>query len=102
MQLMNIDRHALRETMSDVGVGFLLAFPISLTVLNICNYFDASVLATSIAQTFVFTIFAIVRKYVIRVSFEKANKKNQSTQELLDAYDKVLTKHLKNENQNQS
>ena len=48
---MNIDRHALRETMSDVGVGFLLAFPISLTVLNICNYFDASVLATSIAQT---------------------------------------------------
>ena len=37
MQLMNIDRHALKETMSDVGVGFLLAFPISLTVLNICN-----------------------------------------------------------------
>jgi hypothetical protein len=79
MQLMKIDKHALRETMSDVGVGFLLAFPISLTVLNICNYFDASVLATSIAQTFVFTIFAIVRKYAIRITFKKANEnQNQS------------------------
>jgi hypothetical protein len=57
----------------------LLAFPISLTVLNICNYFDASVLATSIAQTFVFTIFAIVRKYAIRITFKKANEnQNQS------------------------
>ena len=79
MQLMNIDRHALRETMSDVGVGFLLAFPISLTVLNISNYFDASVLATSIAQTFVFTIFAIVRKYAIRITFKKSDEnQNQS------------------------
>ena len=79
MQLMNIDRHALKETMSDVGVGFLLAFPISLTVLNICNYFDASVLATSIAQTFVFTIFAIVRKYAFWITFNKADEnQNQS------------------------
>ena len=99
---MKIDRHALKETMSDVGVGFLLAFPISLTVLNICNYFNASILATSIAQTFVFTIFAIVRKYCIRMTFKKADEKNQTNQELLDAYDKVLSKHLKDENQNQS
>jgi len=69
-----IDRYALKETMSDVGVGFLLTFPISLTVLNICNYFNASILATSIAQTFVFTIFAILRKYYIRVTFKKGEK----------------------------
>jgi len=94
--IMKIDRHALKETMSDVGVGFLLAFPISLTVLNICNYFNASILATSIAQTFVFTIFAILRKYYIRVTFKK-DEKNQTNQELLDAYDKVLSKHLKDE-----
>ena len=86
----------MRETISDVGVGFLLAFPISLTVLNICNYFNASILATSVAQTFVFTIFAILRKYYIRVTFKKGEK-NQTNQELLDAYDKVLSKHLKDE-----
>ena len=40
---MKIDKTALTETMSDVGVGFLLAFPISLTVLNICDYFQASI-----------------------------------------------------------
>tara|TARA_R100000908_G_scaffold53706_1_gene29004 strand:+ start:321 stop:542 length:222 start_codon:yes stop_codon:yes gene_type:complete len=68
---MKIDKYAMRETISDVGVGFLLAFPISLTVLNICNYFNASILATSISQTFVFTIFAVLRKYYIRVTFKK-------------------------------
>ena len=71
---MKIDKTALTETMSDVGVGFLLAFPISLSVLNICDYFQASILTTSIVQTVVFTLFAILRKYYIRVSFKRRNK----------------------------
>tara|TARA_X000001388_G_scaffold68023_1_gene55605 strand:- start:577 stop:798 length:222 start_codon:yes stop_codon:yes gene_type:complete len=68
---MKIDRLALKESLSDVAVGFIIALPLSFFVLNICNYFNISLLTTSIIQTTVFTFVAIVRKYCVRIVFKK-------------------------------
>ena len=68
---MKIDRLALKESLSDVAVGFIIALPLSFFVLNICNYFNISLLTTSIIQTTVFTFVAIVRKYCVRSVFKK-------------------------------
>ena len=68
---MKIDRLALKESLSDVAVGFIIALPLSFLLLNICNYFNISLLTTSIIQTTVFTFVAIVRKYCVRIVFKK-------------------------------
>jgi len=68
---MKIDRLALKESLSDVAVGFIIALPLSFLLLNLCNYFNISLLTTSIIQTTVFTFVAIVRKYCVRIVFKK-------------------------------
>jgi len=68
---MKIDKPALRESLSDVAVGVVIALPLSFFVLNMCNYFNASLLTTSVVQTTVFTLVAIVRKYCVRIAFKK-------------------------------
>ena len=69
--LMKIDKLALKESLSDVAVGVVIALPLSFFVLNMCNYFNVSLLATSITQTTVFTLVAIIRKYCVRIVFKK-------------------------------
>ena len=68
---MKIDRLALKESLSDVAVGFIIALPLSFLLLNLCNYFNISLLTTSIIQTTVFTLVAIIRKYCVRIVFKK-------------------------------
>ena len=68
---MKIDRRALKESLRDVAVGVVIALPLSFFVLNMCNYFNASLLTTSVIQTTVFTLVAIVRKYCVRIVFKK-------------------------------
>ena len=65
---MKIDRRALKESLSDVAVGVVIALPLSFFVLNMCNYFNASLLTTSVIQT---TVFTLVRKYCVRIVFKK-------------------------------
>jgi|TARA_R110000764_G_scaffold49091_1_gene108714 hypothetical protein len=70
---MKIDRRVLKESLSDVGVGLVIALPLSFIVLNLCDYFNCSLLATSVIQTSVFTCVAIVRKYCVRIVFKKGD-----------------------------
>ena len=68
---MKIDRRALKESLSDVAVGVVIALSLSFFDLNSCNYFNASLLTTYVIQTTVFTFVAIVRKYCVRIVFKK-------------------------------
>ena len=45
---MKIDRRALKESVSDVGVGILIAIPLSFAVLNVCTYLELANLTISI------------------------------------------------------
>jgi|TARA_R100000353_G_C6407007_1_gene169282 predicted membrane protein len=68
---MKIDRYAMKESLSDVAVGIIIALPVSYIVLNVCKYLEVTLLTTSIIQTTVFTLIAIIRKYIVRITFKK-------------------------------
>ena len=68
---MKLDRYAMKESLSDVAVGIIIALPVSYIVLNVCNYLEVTLLTTSIIQTTVFTLIAIIRKYIVRITFKK-------------------------------
>ena len=68
---MKIDLYAMKESLSDVAVGIIIALPVSYIVLNVCKYLEVTLLTTSIIQTTVFTLIAIIRKYIVRITFKK-------------------------------
>ena len=70
---MKIDRRALKESVSDVGLGIVIAIPLSFAVLNVCTYLGLANLTISIIQVAVFTIVGIIRKYCVRVIFKKGD-----------------------------
>jgi len=61
----------MKESLSDVAVGIIIALPVSYIVLNVCKYLEVTLLTTSITQTTVFTLIAIIRKYIVRITFKK-------------------------------
>ena len=67
---MTLDRSAMREAVSDVTIGFFMAFPISFLVLSVTTWLELNVPVTAGVQTLVFTIVALVRKYFVRVHFK--------------------------------
>ena len=67
---MTIDRSAMREAVSDVTIGFFMAFPIAFLVLSVTTWLELNVPVTAGVQTLVFTIVALVRKYFVRVHFK--------------------------------
>jgi hypothetical protein len=71
---MRVDKLALTETLHDVVLGLVIALPISFLVLNICRDLGFSLLATSVTQTTIFTLIAIIRKYYVRVYFKNLSK----------------------------
>ena len=60
----------MREAVSDVTIGFFMAFPIAFMVLSITTWLELSVPITAGVQTLVFTIVALVRKYFVRGHFK--------------------------------
>jgi len=76
---MKIDKRVFKESLADVGIGIIIALPISYIVLNICKYYECSVFTTSIIQTTVFTIVAFLRKYFVRATFKKGDMYESQT-----------------------
>ena len=66
------DKSAAYEAITDVGVGFLLAFPVALAVLSFSTWLGLSI-TTAVFQTIVFTLVSLLRKYFVRVHFKKTN-----------------------------
>lgn len=71
---MTLDRSAMREAVSDVTIGFFMAFPIAFVVLSITTWLELSVSVTAGVQTLVFTVVALVRKYFVRVHFKSRDE----------------------------
>jgi len=71
---MSIDKYALKESLSDVALGLVIALPLSFSILTLCQYYELSIFLTSIAQTILFTIVAVVRKYYMRIIFKRGGK----------------------------
>lgn len=65
------NRTAWKESFIDTGIGFVLNFPINVLMLYICSALSATVLMTSVILSIAFTIIAILRKYIVRVYFNK-------------------------------
>jgi|TARA_R110000868_G_scaffold399768_1_gene673761 hypothetical protein len=72
-----LDKSVARESFTDVGIGFVIAFPIAFIVLNITTYLELSVAATAFTQTIVFTVVSLVRKYFVRLFFKTNGKTKQ-------------------------
>ena len=72
-----IDKSVAKESFTDVGIGFVIAFPIAFIVLNITTYLELSVAATAFTQTIVFTVVSLVRKYFVRLFFKTNGKTKQ-------------------------
>ena len=71
---MTRDRSDMREAVSDVTIGFFMAFPIAFFVLSVTTWLELSVPVTAGVQTLVFTIVALVRKYFVRVHFKSRDE----------------------------
>ena len=68
-----LDRAAAREAVTDVGVGFFMAFPVALAVLSFTTWLNFGVVTTAVFQTLVFTVVSLVRKYFVRVHFKRVD-----------------------------
>jgi len=65
-----INKSALKESLLDVSVGLLIAFPVSFVTLYIAQRLSLDIAETTLLQVCVFTILAIIRKYLIRINFQ--------------------------------
>lgn len=72
---MKINRAALIESISDTVIGMSINFPMNTVLLYVAVRAEMTVLQTSVFMTIIFTIFAIVRKYILRLHFSKKNKR---------------------------
>jgi hypothetical protein len=59
------------EAISDTAIGTLINFPLNIVILTITFKLELSALETSIVLCVVFTILAIIRKYIVRKYFSK-------------------------------
>lgn len=65
------NKKAWLESITDTIIAIVINFPISVTMVWFCRKMELSVFQTSLTFTSVFTVIAIVRKYIIRNYFSK-------------------------------
>jgi len=68
---MNIDKHALKESVSDTVIATPLSLAINFVLINVAFYFQFGPVTTTLFITSVMFAFAIVRKYYVRIHFKK-------------------------------
>lgn len=73
------DKAAWKESISDTAIGTAINFPLNMLILTITFALEFTVFWTALVSWFVFTIVAIVRKFLVRKYFAKQNKKVENT-----------------------
>ncbi len=68
------DKKAWVESLSDTAIGTLINFPLNLLLLSVTFALEFSVFSTAVSTWVVFTVVAIVRKYLVRKYFAKRNR----------------------------
>lgn len=65
------NKKAWIEVITDTAIGTVINFPLNLAVLYFAYSTKMSVFNTAVLSWLVFTIIAIIRKYIIRIYFKK-------------------------------
>ena len=65
------DKKAWKEAISDCIIGTLLNFPLNILAVTVIFEMNLTVLQSSVLLWFMFTLVAVVRKYMVRVYFKK-------------------------------
>ena len=72
------NKAALKEALSDTALGTVLNFPLNLMAMWVVFELELTVLQSSLLLWFVFTAVAVVRKYFMRVYFERKASEKKS------------------------
>ena len=75
-QNMKIDKPALKESIVDTLIGAVFNFPLSWLTITLVLLFTQNSFLLSLSQLIVLSIIAIIRRYYVRVYFDKQNKRN--------------------------
>lgn len=68
---MPLDKNAFKESMTDTVIATPMSILINFVMINIAFWLELSALMTTIFITSVMFVFAVVRKYFVRVEFKK-------------------------------
>lgn len=70
------DKMAWKESLSDTAIGTAINFPLNMVILTFTFALEFTVFWTAFASWFIFTIVAVVRKYLVRKYFAKKHVEN--------------------------
>ena len=73
---MKIDKPALKESVVDTLIGAIFNFPLSWLTITLVLLFTQNSFLLSLSQLIVLSLIAIIRRYYVRVYFDKQNKRN--------------------------
>lgn len=68
------NKAAWKEALTDTAIGTALNFPLNMLAMWIIFKLELTVFQSSVLLWFIFTTIALVRKYALRVYFEKKSK----------------------------
>ena len=70
---------ALKESLADTMAGLVINLPMNYALLAFGLYLELGALALTLFMTSVFTIVALIRKYLIRLHFMSLNTDSDAT-----------------------
>lgn len=71
---------AFREAMADTGVGMLINVPLNYVLIRVAFHYEMTPVEITIFFTACFTVFALVRKTVVRMAFERKHRRDLKKQ----------------------
>ena len=71
------DKRAWKEAVSDCIIGTIINFPLNMLAVTVIFQMKLGVWSSSVLLWFMFTVVAVVRKYMVRVYF-KQKRRNPS------------------------
>lgn len=72
-------RQAFYEAVTDTGIAAVINIPLNFILVYLCiDVWQIGTLWTSVILTTIFTLYAIIRKTIIRLYFEKEQLKKQA------------------------
>ena len=84
-------KNAIRESITDTAAGLVINLPMNYVLLAFGLYLEMGAIALTIFMTGVFTIIAVIRKYLIRLHFMSRNTDSDSTV-AMEQYEEAMRK----------
>ena len=74
-------RQAFYEAVTDTGIAAVINIPLNFILVYLCiDVWQIGTLWTSVILTTIFTLYAIIRKTIIRLYFENEQQKKRARQ----------------------